>query len=108
MRERERGRDTEIKKQKSKNSSEMRVHVCECVCACVYVRNVENECIAYIGLFFIFLTKYDACLILLHVTIFILKCHQLLSFHRIKKQNKKKKKGIFEEQRIEISNRVKT
>lgn len=67
----------------------MRVHVCEC--ARVYVRNVENECIAYIGLFFIFLTKYDACLILLHITIFILKRHQLLSFHRIKKQNKKKK-----------------
>lgn len=82
----------------------MRVHVCEC--ARVYVRNVENECIAYIGLFFIFLTKYDACLILLHITIFILKRHQLLSFHRIKKQNKKKK-SIFKKQRIEISNRVK-
>lgn len=58
---------------------------CTLVCVyyvCVRVRNVENECVAYIGLFFIFLSKYDACLILLHVTTSICKRHQLLPFHR--------------------------
>lgn len=91
IRRREKRRE---RKEKVRVRERERMFVCVCVfsakyarvCVCVRYLERTNKRVEYIGLFFIFLSKYEACLILLHViTTFTPKRHRLLSFHRIRR-----------------------